>query len=61
MATPPPTTLRFLGAAGAVTGSRYLAEAGGRRLLVDCGLFQGFKTLPDRNRKPFPGRPMRRA
>lgn len=50
-------TLRFLGAAGTVTGSRYLIEAGGRRILVDCGLFQGFKQLRERNRKPFPARP----
>ena len=50
-------TLRFLGAAGTVTGSRYLVEIGGRRILIDCGLFQGFKTLRDRNRKPFPVRP----
>ena len=50
-------SLRFLGAAGTVTGSRYLVEAGTRRILVDCGLFQGFKTLRDRNRKPFPARP----
>lgn len=49
--------LRFLGAAGTVTGSRYLIEAGGRRILVDCGLFQGFKQLRARNRKPFPVRP----
>lgn len=50
-------TLRFLGAAGTVTGSRYLIAAGDRRILVDCGLFQGFKTLRRRNRKPFPVRP----
>lgn len=49
--------LRFLGAAGTVTGSRYLIEAGRRRILVDCGLFQGYKTLRARNRKPFPARP----
>ena len=49
--------LRFLGAAGTVTGSRYLIEARGRRILVDCGLFQGFKRLRARNRKPFPVRP----
>ena len=50
-------SLRFLGAAGTVTGSRYLIEAGTRRILIDCGLFQGFKTLRARNRKPFPVRP----
>ena len=49
--------LRFLGAAGTVTGSRYLIEAMGRRILVDCGLFQGFKNLRERNRKTFPVRP----
>lgn len=46
--------LTFLGAVGTVTGSRYLVEAGGARLLVDCGLFQGYKTLRLRNRAPFP-------
>ena len=50
-------TLRFLGAAGTVTGSRYLVESGGRRVLIDCGLFQGFKQLRRRNRKPFAVRP----
>lgn len=48
--------LRFLGAAGSVTGSRYLIEIGTRRILIDCGLFQGFKTLRERNRKSFPVR-----
>lgn len=47
-------TLRFLGATGTVTGSRYLVEAAGRRILVDCGLFQGFKVLRERNWAPFP-------
>ena len=47
-------TLQFLGAAGTVTGSRYLVENEGRRILVDCGLFQGYKQLRDRNRAPFP-------
>ena len=50
-------TLRFLGAAGTVTGSRYLVEWGERRVQIDCGLFQGFKQLRRRNRKPFPVRP----
>ena len=47
-------TLQFLGAAGTITGSRYLIETGGKRLLVDCGLFQGYKQLRDRNRADFP-------
>jgi metallo-beta-lactamase family protein len=46
--------LSFLGAAGTVTGSRYLVEDGGDPVLVDCGLFQGLKQLRLRNRAPFP-------
>jgi metallo-beta-lactamase family protein len=45
--------LTFLGAAGSVTGSRYLVEAAGKRLLVDCGIFQGTQELQDRNYKPL--------
>ena len=44
----------FLGAAGTVTGSRYLLELGTRRVLVDCGLFQGLKRLRERNWQPLP-------
>ncbi len=43
------TTLQFLGGAGTVTGSKYLLESGRTRVLVDCGLFQGFKQLRLRN------------
>jgi metallo-beta-lactamase family protein len=46
--------LSFLGAAGTVTGSRYLVEHRGRRLLVDCGLFQGYKQLRLMNWEPMP-------
>jgi metallo-beta-lactamase family protein len=47
-------SLQFLGAAGTVTGSRYLVEWTGHRILVDCGLFQGYKQLRERNRAEFP-------
>jgi len=48
------TTLGFLGAAGAVTGSKFLVEHEERRIMVDCGLFQGYKQLRLRNWKPLP-------
>ena len=46
--------LTFLGAAGCVTGSKYLVEAAGKRLLVDCGIFQGSQELQNRNYSPLP-------
>lgn len=46
--------ITFWGAAGTVTGSRFVVESSGRRLLVDCGLFQGIKTIRSRNWDPFP-------
>jgi metallo-beta-lactamase family protein len=49
-------TLTFLGAARTVTGSKHLLEVGGRRTLVDCGLFQGLKELRERNWHPLPVR-----
>jgi metallo-beta-lactamase family protein len=45
--------LTFLGAAGTVTGSKYLVEAAGKRLLLDCGIFQGSSELGERNYKPL--------
>ena len=41
--------ISFLGGAGTVTGSKFLLEISGKRLLVDCGLFQGLKELRLRN------------
>ncbi len=46
--------LRFFGATGTVTGSRFLLETPRTRVLVDCGLFQGMKPLRLRNWSPFP-------
>ena len=46
--------LTFAGAADTVTGSRHLIDTGEAQILVDCGLFQGFKKLRDRNWQPFP-------
>ena len=51
-------SITFLGAARNVTGSRYLVEANGRRLLVDCGLYQE-RDFKDRNWDPFPFPPER--
>lgn len=45
--------ITFLGGAGTVTGSKTLLKHGRRALLVDCGLFQGFKVLRERNRAPL--------
>lgn len=46
--------LQFLGAAGTVTGSRYLLSYGDTHVLIDCGLFQGVKNLRQRNWTPLP-------
>lgn len=47
-------TIQFLGATSTVTGSKYLVHAAGKKVLVDCGLFQGFKQLRLRNWGQFP-------
>jgi metallo-beta-lactamase family protein len=49
--------IQFLGATGTVTGSKYLVTAGAKKILVDCGLFQGFKQLRLRNWAPLPVEP----
>jgi len=46
-------SIQFLGAAGCVTGSQFLVTAGKRRVLVDCGMFQGSPEEVARNRLPF--------
>ncbi len=50
-------SITFLGGANTVTGSKYLVRHDGRTLLVDCGLFQGYKQLRLRNWTPLPVAP----
>ena len=50
-------TLRFFGASGSVTGSCFMIELAGAKILVDCGMFQGSKTERELNYRPFPFRP----
>ncbi len=50
-------TLQFIGAAGTVTGSKFVLAAGGNRVMIDCGLFQGLKQLRLRNWEPLPINP----
>jgi len=49
--------LTFAGAAGTVTGACFHLTTGKIRLLVDCGMFQGFPDLEERNFEPFPFNP----
>lgn len=51
--------LQFLGATGTVTGSKYLLQTKSKNMLVDSGLFQGFKQLRLRNWRPLPFSPKR--
>ena len=48
------TSISFYGGVGTVTGSKYLLEHDGHRILVDCGLFQGHKELRERNWHDLP-------
>ena len=50
-------TVCFLGGAGTVTGSKYLVQHGKQALMIDCGLFQGYKQLRLRNWNPLPVAP----
>jgi metallo-beta-lactamase family protein len=50
-------TIQFLGAAGTVTGSKFLVDAGPKRFMVDCGMFQGAKKLRLLNWSPLPVNP----
>ncbi len=45
--------LHFLGAAGEVTGSCYLLELGDKKIIVDCGMFQGSRFADRKNMEPF--------
>ncbi len=47
-------SIRFLGAASTVTGSKHFLKTPEANILVDCGLFQGLKSLRLKNRDPFP-------
>ncbi|ASR09916.1 hypothetical protein CHY08_22670 (plasmid) [Rhizobium leguminosarum bv. viciae] len=49
--------LHFHGAAGSVTGSCFLLDTGGTRILIDCGMFQGSKSEKEFNCKPLPFEP----
>lgn len=51
------TKLHFLGAAGTVTGSKFVLECDGYRVMIDCGLFQGLKELRLRNWEQLPLNP----
>jgi metallo-beta-lactamase family protein len=47
-------SIQFLGAAGTVTGSKHLLKTPEKNILIDCGLFQGLKSLRLKNRESLP-------
>src|SRR3989304_8061191 len=49
--------LHFYGAARSVTGANYLLEIGDKKILVDCGMFQGSLFADEKNYEPFPYNP----
>lgn len=51
-------TISFFGATGTVTGPRFLLEAEGKRVLIDCGMFQGVREIRQKNWEPFPVEPV---
>lgn len=53
--------LSFLGAAGTVTGSKYLLETGNKQILIDCGMYQGVKNQRERNWQAPPFNPKKLA
>ena len=50
-------TIKFLGAVGTVTGSRFIVEGKSSKVMIDCGLYQGLKELRLKNWEPFPEDP----
>ena len=50
-------TIKFLGAVGTVTGSRFLVQGAAAKIMVDCGMYQGLKELRLKNWEPFPEDP----
>lgn len=48
------TEIHFLGGTSTVTGSKYLISHNGKKILIDCGLFQGLKSLRLKNWEDFP-------
>jgi len=46
--------ITFLGGTETVTGSKFFVESGNTEILIDCGMYQGYKWLRERNREPLP-------